>query len=137
MTVQVIKQNNKPEWAVIPYEIYLQLVEKAEMLRDIQDYDSAKAALESGDDELIASEVVHAILDGENAIKVWREYRGVSQPELAAKAGISAPYLSQLETNKRKGSLNVLSAIAKALNVSLEQIVRFRDVVQLSTNFSV
>jgi DNA-binding XRE family transcriptional regulator len=123
MTVQVIKQGNKPEWAVVPYETYLQLVEKAEMLQDVQDYDSAKAALERGDDELIPSEVVYAILDGENAIKVWREYRGMSQQEVAENAGISVPYLSQLETNKRKGSLKVLSALAKVLKVSLENIV--------------
>ncbi len=123
MNVQIIKQGDKPEWAVVPYETYLQLVEKAEMLQDVQDYDSAKAALERGDDELIPSEVVYAILDGENAIKVWREYRRLSQQETAEKAGISVPYLSQLETNKRIGSLDVLAAIAKALQVSLESIV--------------
>jgi DNA-binding XRE family transcriptional regulator len=123
MNVQVIKQGNKPEWAVVPYETYLQLVEKAEMLQDVQDYDSAKAALERGDDELIPSEVVYSILDGENAIKVWREYRSMSQQEVAENAGISVPYLSQLETNKRKGSLDVLSALAKVLKVTLENIV--------------
>ena len=123
MTVQIIKQGNKPEWAVVPYDTYLQLVEKAEMLQDVQDYDSAKASLERGDDQLIPSEVVYAILDGENPIKVWREYRNMSQQEAAEIAGISIPYLSQLETNKRKGTLTVLSAIAKALNVSLENIV--------------
>ena len=123
MSIQVIKRGNKPEWAVVPYEIYLQLIEKAEMLQELQDYDSAKAALERGDDELVPSEVVYAILDGGNAIKVWREFRGLSQQETAEKAGISVPYLSQLETSKRKGSLDVLSAIAKVLQVSLEDIV--------------
>jgi DNA-binding XRE family transcriptional regulator len=126
MTIQVIKQGNKPEWAVVPYETYLQLVEKAEMLQDVQDYDSAKAALEHGEDELVPSEVVYAILDGENPIKVWREYRFLSQHEAAEKSGISVPYLSQLETNKRKGSLDVLTAIAKVLNVSLENILPSR-----------
>jgi DNA-binding XRE family transcriptional regulator len=123
MTVQIIKQGDKPEWAVVPYETYLQLVEKAEMSQDVQDYDSVKAALERGDDELVPSEVVYAILDGGNPIKVWRKYRGMSQLETAKNAGISVPYLSQLETNQRKGSLDVLSAIAKALKVSLESIV--------------
>jgi len=123
MNVQIIKQDDKPEWAVVPYETYLELVEKAEMLLDVQDYDSAKAALQRGDDELVPSEVVYAILDGENAIKVWREFRKMSQQELAEKAGISIPYLSQLETYKRTGSVEVLSAIAKTLNVSLENIV--------------
>ncbi len=123
MSVQIIKQGNKPEWAVVPYETYLQLVEKAEMLQDVQDYDSAKAALERGEDELVPSDVIYAILDGENPIKAWREYRGLSQQETAQKAGISVPYLSQLEKNKRKGSLDVLTAIARVLSVSLEQIV--------------
>ena len=123
MSVQIIKKGDKPEWAVVHYETYLQLVEKAEILLDIQDYDSAKAALERGEDELIPSEIVYAILDGENAIKVWREFRGISQQELAEKAGISVPYLSQLETSKRTGSLEVLSSVARALNLSLENIV--------------
>jgi hypothetical protein len=48
MSVQVIKQGDKPEWAVVPYKTYLELVEKAEMLQDVQEYDSAKAALERG-----------------------------------------------------------------------------------------
>jgi DNA-binding XRE family transcriptional regulator len=123
MTVQIIKQGDKPEWAVVPYDAYMKLVEKAEMAQDVQDYDSAKAALEHGDDELVPSEIIYAILDGGNPIKIWREYRGLSQHEMAKNAGISVPYLSQLETNKRKGSLDVLSAIAKALKVSLEAIV--------------
>jgi DNA-binding XRE family transcriptional regulator len=123
MTIQIIKQGNKPEWAVVPYETYLQLVENAEMAQDVQDFYSAKAALERGDEELVSSEVVYTLLDGENPIKVWREVRGLSQQETAENAGISVPYLSQLETNRHKGSVGVLSAIAKVLKVSLERIV--------------
>ena len=123
MNVQVIKQGDKPEWAIVPYDTYLQLVEKAEMLQDIQDYDAVKASMERVDEELIPAEVVNAILDGANPIKVWREYRGISQQELAHQVEISVPYLSQLETNKRKGSLEVLSAIATALNILLDTMV--------------
>lgn len=103
------------------------LVENAVMLRDIQDYDRAKAMLENGQDELIPADVVDAILNGENTIKVWREYRGLSQAQLAEKAGISVPYLSQMETGKRTGSVESLSAIAKALNMSLDLIVQGED----------
>jgi len=42
---------------------------------------------------------------------------------LADKAGISKPYLSQIETGKRKGATDILSAIAKALDVSLDDVV--------------
>jgi DNA-binding XRE family transcriptional regulator len=121
--IHIIERDGKPEWAVLPYEDYLKLVEEAEMLEDIREYDAAKAELEKGEDELIPAEVVFAILDGENPIKVWREYRGLPQQQLADKVKISKAYLSQIETGKRKGSTEILSTIAKALDVSLDEVV--------------
>jgi len=123
VSIQIIQQDGKPKWAVLPYEIYLELVEQAEMLQDVRDYDSVKAALARGEEELVPSEVVYAILDGENPIKVWRNFYKMAQHELAERAGVSIPYLSQLETGKRKGSLKVLKAIARALNLSLGDLV--------------
>ncbi|MEW6029071.1 MAG: helix-turn-helix domain-containing protein [Chloroflexota bacterium] len=93
-----------------------------EELEDIRDYDAAKAELERGEDELIPAEVVFAILDGENPVKAWREFRGLTQQQLADAAGISKPYLSQIETGKRKGSADILSALAKALQVTLDEV---------------
>jgi transcriptional regulator with XRE-family HTH domain len=43
--------------------------------------------------------------------------------QLADAAGISKPYLSQIETGKRKGSTDILSALAKALKVTLEEVI--------------
>lgn len=123
MSIQIIERDGKPEWAVVPYDTYLQLVEEAEMLQDVRDYDAARADLEHGDEELLPSEIVYSLLDGANPIKVWREYRGMAQSELAGQSGISVPYLSQLETGKRKGSLRVMTAVARALNVALDDII--------------
>ena len=89
MNVQVIEKDGKPEWAVIPYVTYRRLVKDAQVLQDIRDYDEAKKAIEEGE-ELIPSEVTYAILDGENPIKVWREFRGLTQQQLADAAGISS-----------------------------------------------
>ena len=122
MTVQVIKRGNMPEWAVIPYETYLQLVEKAEMLQDVQDYDASRASLAHGNEMLVPSEVLHAILDGGNPIRIWREYRGLSQQALAENAGISISYLSQLESNERIAPPDVLSALATVLEAPLDTL---------------
>ncbi len=122
MSVQVIERNGKPEWAIIPYKEYLRLLEVLEMLHDIQAYDEAKVSLAQGE-ELIPSEVTYAILDGDNPMRVWRKHRGMTQQQVAEKAGISKPYLSQLESGQRKGTTEVLSAIARALDVSLEDLV--------------
>lgn len=121
--VQLILKEGRPEYAVMPYELYTQLVGDAEMLQDIIDYNEAKARIESGEEELIPATVTFAIIDGENPVKVWREYRGLTQQQLADDAGISAAYLSQIETGKRAGKTAVLQAIARALNLTLDDVV--------------
>ena len=122
MNVQVIEKDGRPEWAVVPYETYQRLVEEAEMLQDIRAYDEAKKAIEEGE-ELVPSEVTYAILDGANPIRVWREHRGLTQQRLAETVGISVPYLSQIESGKRKGRVAVLAAIAEELGLSLDEVV--------------
>ena len=121
--IQLIERNGKPEWAVLPYEEYLHLIEQAEMLEDIRDYDAAKAAIERGEEELIPSEIVFAILDGENPIKVWRKFRQLTQQQLAEEVGISKPYLSQIETGKRRGTTEVITTIAKVLDISIDELI--------------
>jgi len=125
--IQVIEKDGKPEWAVIPYDLYRQLSEEAEMLQDIRDFDAAKAALERGEEELVPGEVAFSILNGENPIKIWREYRGLTQKQLAKAAGISVPYLSQIENQKRTGAAEALNEIAKVLRISLDDIIPQSD----------
>ena len=123
MSVQLIEQNGQPEWAILPYEDYLRLVEKAEMLEDIQDYDRVKSAVESGEEEVLPANVAYALADGENPVKIWREYRQLTQQGLAKIAEISVPYLSQIETGKRKASTKVLVAIAGVLQVDVDDLI--------------
>jgi DNA-binding XRE family transcriptional regulator len=122
MTVQLIQKDGQPEWAVVPYQQYRRMIEALEMIEDIQAFDEAKARVAAGE-EVIPSEVTFAILDGASPIRVWREYRGLTQQQLADQAGISKPYLSQLESGKRTGTLEVLQAIAQALGLDLEDVL--------------
>ena len=47
----------------------------------------------------------------------------MTQDELVKKIDISIPYLSQLETNKRGGSIKVLTINAKELGITLDMIL--------------
>ena len=123
MNVQIIKNKDELEWAVIPYNEYLSLVEKADMLDDINDFDRFQTALNQGEEQLFPATVVDNLLNGRNPIKVFREFREMTQYELVQKAGITIPYLSQIESQKRQGSIKVLTAIARALNVTLDMIL--------------
>src|SRR5690349_15086413 len=71
-------------------------------------------------DENIAAVVSNAAQDIGTFIRTQREAAQVSVRQLAEKAGVSNPYLSQIERGLRKPSADVLQQIAKALRVSAE-----------------
>lgn len=123
MTAQIIKQGEQPEWAVIPYQEYLDLLEKAETLDDVAAYDKAVAA----DEEWIPHEVVKSLAEGKNPIKVWRAYRGLTQHDLAEKTGLSQSYLAMMENGEREGTVKALKRIAKALDVDIDDLVDMHD----------
>lgn len=120
MKCEIIHKEGQPH-AVIPYEMYEKLLEDSEMLADIKAYDEAKAR----EEETFPSDIVYQItLEGANPLKVWREYRGLTQEQLAeAVGGISKAYISEIENGKKTGSLKVFKAIAVALNIDVEMIV--------------
>lgn len=68
----------------------------------------------------IQAVVTNAAHDIGGFIRAQREAAQVSVRQLAEKAGVSNPYLSQIERGLRKPSAEVLSQIAKALRVSAE-----------------
>jgi DNA-binding XRE family transcriptional regulator len=108
--------------AVIPLTEYERLIEAAENLADVRAYDEAMRRLSSGEEELVPSEIVNRLLDGENALRVWREYRGLTLKQLAGLAGVSAPFVSQIESGQREGSLETMRKIAAALKISLDDL---------------
>lgn len=107
------------QFKVLPVSEYMALLEKAEMLDDVAAYDKAKAE----QSELIPSNVVDALIDGENPVKVWRKYRGLSQGALAELAGLSQPYIAQIEAGNRTGTTAVYRSLATALQVDLDDLV--------------
>jgi transcriptional regulator with XRE-family HTH domain len=71
-------------------------------------------------EEKLAAVVTNAAQDIGSFIRTQREAAQVSVRQLAEKAGVSNPYLSQIERGLRKPSADVLNQIAKALRVSAE-----------------
>lgn len=114
--VQFIERDGHREFAIVPIELWHRLASLAEDLEDEVTYDEAKAA---DDGVRIPAAVLDAELAGAHPVRAWREYRKLTQDGLAAAAGISKPFLSQIENGKRSGTTKVLSALAKALDVSV------------------
>jgi DNA-binding XRE family transcriptional regulator len=121
--VQVIEKDGRPEWAVIPYADYERLVEAAESMEDVRDYDAVKEALRGGREELAPADVADQLLNGENPVRVWRKHRGLSVSDLAAACGLTPAAVSQIENGRRSPSIEKLKAIAAALNIEVDDII--------------
>ncbi|WP_163372584.1 helix-turn-helix domain-containing protein [Endozoicomonas acroporae] len=120
--VDILKHEGKPAFVVMPYDEYQAMLEKLEGLEDSDAVHEFRAALQRGEEELIPAEVVNRLLT-ENTVKVWREYRGMSQKSLAEKTGISEAMISQIESGKKQGSLKTITKIAQALNLTVDDII--------------
>jgi len=120
MKAQIIEKNGKPEYAVIPYADYLRLLAASEDNADAAAVAEFHEAYRAGREFLVPAEILRRELAGESPIKLWRDDRGLTQQKLADQAGISKSYLSQIESGKRQGTVETLTAIARALDVPLD-----------------
>ncbi len=96
-----------------------------EEFEDMMDVIMAKevlARIEAGE-ETWPAELVYELLETDSRIRTYRTYRKLSVSDLATAAGISQPYLSEIESGKKTGSVDVLKRIAAALKVDLDDIV--------------
>lgn len=69
---------------------------------------------------LLPKSIVDRLANGENPIRVLRQFRKETQVELAAAVGIAQNYLSDLETGNRKGPLELHQKIARSLGIPLD-----------------
>ncbi|MCU7906475.1 MAG: helix-turn-helix domain-containing protein [Candidatus Thiodiazotropha sp. (ex Epidulcina cf. delphinae)] len=122
--VQIIERDGKPEYAVVPIDIYKKLLQLAEDMEDTRSYDEAMTELMRGDEGLIPAETANRLLSGdEHPLKVWREFRGLTQQALADQAETTKAYISQIESGKKTGSVQMLLHLATALNVDMDDLV--------------
>ena len=71
----------------------------------------------------IPHEVVeyHAV-DEMPLVKAWRKYLGLTQKELAEKANMAQSALARIESGKHEAREETLQKLAKAMNLTLEQL---------------
>ena len=122
--IQIIEKDGKPEYAVVPFKDYQRLLELAEDAEDIAAANAAKAELDRGEDEMIPSEIARRLIDGEeHPLKIWREYRGLTQEALAKQVESTKSYISQIEAGKKSGSVVLIKRLAASLNVDMDDLV--------------
>jgi hypothetical protein len=115
------------EVAILPREDYEILVAKAAEA----DEDKGTARLVAASRRataagapLLPKHVVGRLANGDNPIRVFREWRDKPQQYISFKTGLSQGYISDVETGRRKGTAAALRLIADALRVPLDLIVQ-------------
>lgn len=76
----------------------------------------------TGGNNVAESDIPDDILDAihgraAHPVKIIRKFRGLTQDDLAAASGLSRPYLAEIETGRKDGSVNAIKTLAAALNV--------------------
>ncbi len=94
------------------YEALVDARDAAVAMRDI-----AHGAPTLRDDE------VDAYLAAPTPLAFWRKRAGKTQAGLAAEADITQPFLAQIETGKRDGTVAVLARLAKALGLRVDDLI--------------
>ncbi len=117
------KMTNKGEVAILPRKDYEALAAKAQEADE--DVGTARLVARVRKEiaaglPLIPKEVVDRIVDGENALRVVRKWRGKTQLYISHKTNIGQGYISELESGRRRGTTAVLKKIADALKVPLD-----------------
>ncbi len=101
--IQIIRQDGKPVFVVIPYHEYLKMLPEDELS--------------------VPHEVVELVIrKNMNLVKAWRTYLGLTQTEVAKRAGISQAALSQMERRENTLRTATLEKLAEAMGLHVAQL---------------
>ncbi len=123
MTTQVIEKDARPEYAVVPWNEFQALRERAAMVEEVQEACVASQRIDAGE-ETYPDALAGRLLDGENPVHVWREYRDLSEQALAEAVGLTVAEIGEIEAEEREVSVTLLKLLSEALDVEREDLVR-------------
>jgi DNA-binding XRE family transcriptional regulator len=125
--VQFIHTPGGEDLAVLPRVEYDRLVAlSAEALEDTaasRIVRNSMRALKEGREVALPKAVADRLANGDNVVRVIREWRDMIQAELAVAVGISQNYLSEIETGRRRGPAELQKKFARALGVPIDLLI--------------
>jgi transcriptional regulator with XRE-family HTH domain len=86
------------------------------------------ADIESGTETLLTSEQANQLLNAKTPLAFWRKHRGMTQQALSKLIGVAQGFVSEIENGTKTGDVRTLAAMARALAISLDDLVIVRPV---------
>ena len=112
------------ETVTIPKAEYDRLCALDEDFADIRAALAVEARITSGEGEVIPADTVDRLIDGEPPLRVWREFRSLTQADLARASGVNRVQVVEIEAGRSTGSVHTLRKLADALGVTVDDIIR-------------
>ncbi len=107
---QVIEQDGKPLFAVVPWDHFQEMAEAWRAAR----------VCEQG----IPQEVVERhVIDGLSLIAAWREHLGMTQSEVAKKSGMKQSAVARIERGASRPRYATLQRLAAAMGLHPAQLL--------------
>ncbi len=118
MTVQILKTASGEELVVLTRRDYDALLARLGD-EDAEDRMTILLAAEAGGEAPLSDAVSTAVLSGDSLLRAVRNWRGLTQTQLAEAAEIGQSFLSELENRAKSASQETAARLAKALNAPL------------------
>ena len=107
---KVIKEGGQPRFVIMDYRYFKKF---QDILEDVED--AVDLELDPPEGPYIPMEVVHREADGVSPITAWREYRSLTQKDLAQELGVSQAQVAKWERPSTRPRETTLAKIARAL----------------------
>jgi DNA-binding XRE family transcriptional regulator len=140
---KIVTRDGEPDEVILPYADWRRIVariseaDRGDAAEDADDIAAvavaravdaefaARVAAERGIavETTVLLQVVTAKLDGAHPLKAWREYRGITQHELASRSAVARDLIAQIETRKKRGSVTTIDRLARALSLPIEALI--------------
>ena len=101
--------------ALADYEALVAGADTAEDEADVAAFDAAMAKLNSGEERPLSPDEMAGFYARPGFLRGLRLAAGLTQAELAARAGIAQSFLSEIESGRRSASAEKVRRIARAL----------------------
>jgi DNA-binding XRE family transcriptional regulator len=117
-TYQVIRQNGKPAFVLVPHSEWETIREMLEDAEDLRLAEEASRAYDAGGQRGYPGKILEKLFKpGAKRLRIIREWRGLTQTELAEKVGSDRVYISNIERGVRPAGRKLKKALAVALDV--------------------
>ena len=106
------------------YEALIEAAEDAEDQEHLaaEEERERRLGVEAARRDHLPGELVERMLAGEHPLRLWREQRGLTLSDLAARAGIAPSYLSEIVSGRKPGNSRAFQKLAKALGLGVNDL---------------